>query len=129
MSVYRSNSAPKTIQRIWIAVITPTIDAAPTYSPGMPQKPHAMSAATTHAIGIARVAGHSNPTSKIPTSTSGVAANSISSALTIDLTSTVLPVSQCRVVSTDAMWNHIWHGRRTVQTIFIIFDRSSRTSL
>src|SRR6056297_1254205 len=61
LSVYRSKIAPNTIHRMLTAVMAPLIDAAAIQRGDMLQPAKPTAAATTHATGIARVAGQYRP--------------------------------------------------------------------
>ena len=76
--------APKTIQRIWVAVMNPLMVAAAAQRRSIPQPTMPATSATSHATGIARVAGQNSPTINTAMATSGESAMSISTRLAID---------------------------------------------
>ena len=69
--VYNSRIAPKTIQRIWVAVMKPLMVAAAIQRGLIPQPTAPAATATSHATGIARVAGQKRPTINTAMATSG----------------------------------------------------------
>ena len=104
--------------------MTPFIEAAATQLPGIPHTANPITTAEIHAMGIARVAGHRNPTIRMPAIKSGAAANSSSTALTMETTSAGINSGWIRLRYLHDRLACRCHSRRVSDMVYICTDAS-----